>query len=627
MLKQDFFNIAKQNEYSYREIKLFERAIDYTREALENRTRLSGESEFTHNINIGMHLIKSKLMPEVVVAGILYNVEKVKTNEEIQKDFGKEIANLVMEQLKLKQIEMQHKEKNAEMLRQILIMTISDIRVIFVKFADKLDNLRTVHVFGKKELKRICNEVLEIYSPLAGRFGLEYFKKNLENLAFKILYPRKYKEISNFIKENQEQREEFILKFIEEVKEKLKKIRVVKIKGREKQIYSIYKKIIERKVPLKEQKDHFAIRIIAKTKNDCYKALGTIHENYKNFPDKLKDYIANPKPNGYQSLHTAIKLKEGKFIEIQIRTAEMDEVAEEGVASHWSYKKMKSDPLFEKKIGWLKSVLDSSKDSNLIGTVKKGFFDERIYCYTPKGKAIYLPKGSTILDFAYQIHQEVGNKAIAGRINGNFASLKKELFHGDVVEIITNKNQRPRREWMKFVVSKRARDGIRKEIKKLDNLPVSSSIGIKPKKEDEYEGLVYSPNFPNHKCIITKCCNPLPGDKIFGVIKSFKKIAVHKHDCKSKDSLVNRIDSLQWKETFNKPIKIFVLASDRQGILAEILNAISRRGFVVKDAKARIAGNETSECSLIIIPKKIQEIITLIQSIKRIRGVKKIWIE
>ena len=627
MVKIEFAEIAKKQGYSFREIRLFERTIDYAREALENRTRLSGESEFTHNINIGVHLIKSKLMPEVIVAGLLYNVEKVKTQEEIQKEFGSEIANLVMEQLKLKQIEMQHKEKNAEMLRQILVMTTSDIRVIFVKFADKLDNLRTVHVFGKKELKRICNEVLEIYSPLAGRFGLEYFKKTLEDVAFKNLFPKKYKEISEFIKENQEQRAEFILNFIEEIKDKLRKIRIIKIKGREKQIYSIYKKIVERKVPLKEQKDHFAIRVIVKSKDDCYKALGVIHENYTAIPEKISDYILNPKPNGYQSLHTTIKLENGKFVEIQIRTQEMDEVAEEGVASHWSYKKMKSDPLFEKKIGWLKSVLESSKDNSLIGTIKKGFFDERIYCYTPKGKAIYLPAGSTILDFAYQIHQDIGNKAIAGRINGNFASLKAKLSHGDVVEIVTNKNQRPRREWIKFVVSKRARDGIKKEIKKLDNISISSSMGVKPKKEDEYEGLVFSPDFPNHTCLIAKCCSPLPGDKIFGVIKSFKKIAVHKQDCKSKDSLTNRIENIQWKETFNKPIKIFVLASDRSGILAEILNAISRRGFVVKDAKAKIAGNATSECSLIIIPKEMEEIKILIQAVKRIRGVKKIWIE
>ncbi|MBR9702021.1 bifunctional (p)ppGpp synthetase/guanosine-3',5'-bis(diphosphate) 3'-pyrophosphohydrolase [Candidatus Pacearchaeota archaeon] len=624
--RSEFLRLCEENEYSKREIDLFRKALDYSKEQFKAEKRLSGELVMRHNIEIGKILVKSKLFPEVVVAGILYGGEGKVLPTELQKEFGKEISDLVYGQSQLKVIKSKNENVEAETLRKILLVTIKDVRIIFVKLADKLDNLKTMRVLPEKEQRKIAEEVLEVYAPLANRFGLEYIRRRLEERAFKILNLRRYNEIVNFLKDSKENRQKFVKDFIGEVSKKLGgKAKIVGIKGREKHIYSIYKKL--HRESLHNQRDHFAIRIIAKSVDDCYKALGILHENYEG--GRLKDYIASPKPNGYQSLHTTLNIV-GKYVEVQIRTQEMEEVAEEGVASHWSYKKLKSDENFEKKTAWLRSVLDlqaNEKDKEFLKTVKLNVFGDKIYCYTPQGKAIDLPKGSTILDFAYQIHQEVGNRAVGGRIDGIYASLRKELKNGEVVEIMTNKNQRPRRDWVKFVVSARARSIIRKEVKRYEKIPVAKHYSIKESEKEKFDDLTYSLEFPNHKLSLAKCCSPIPKNEIVGVIKSHRKISVHVKDCKRIKEAVDRIIPVFWKETFNRPIKIIVEASDRSGILADMLNTISRGGFVVKEANAKLISNGASECSFVIVPQKLEHIVNLIKRIKKVRGVQKIWFE
>ncbi len=633
MLKKElnFLTLCKKNDYSQKEIAVFKKAISFSKVHLEDKKLLSEEPAINRNISLGSILVKSKLFPEVVTAGLLYALEKKVLPEEIREKFGREIFDLVSGQTQLKIIKSKNKTIEAETLRKILLTSLRDVRIIFIKLADKLDNLLNIKSFPSAERNNIAREVLEIYAPIANRFDLRYLKTQLEEEAFKIINPRKYKEISNFLKQSKEERELFVKNFIRQIKDLLKeKVHVCEIKGREKSIYNIYKKIISRRVSLHKQKDHFAARIIVSSEEDCYNVLGILHQHYDSVPGTLRDYISQPKPNGYQSLHTLLQTPDKKEIEIQIRTQKMDDIAEEGAASHWSYKKSKtskSDIQFEKKTAWLRSVLDLqniSKEKDFLKTVELNFFGDTFYCYTPQGKAIEMPKKSTLLDFAYYIHQEIGNHATGGRINGIFSPLKKELNSGDVIEIITNKHQRPRRDWLKFVISSRAKNGICKTIKKHGDLPASKSLSIKPKEKKTFENIIFSKEFPTSNFILAKCCSPLPKEELAGIIKSQRKILVHSKNCEKIKNIQDKTIPVFWKESFNMLIKIIVQASDRSGILADILNTISREGFIIKEANAKLLSHDVAECFFVVVPKKLDNIIKLIKKIKHVRGVTKI---
>ncbi len=633
MLKKElnFLKLCKENNYSQKEISSFKKALSFSRTHLKEEKLLSGEPVINHNISLGCILVKSKLFPEVVIAGILYGLEKKVLPEEITEKFNREISDLVLGQTQLKIIKSKNKTIEAETLKKVLLTSLRDVRIIFIKLADKLDNLLNIKNFPLDERNRIAQEVLEIYAPIANRFDLRYLKKQLEEEAFKIINPRKYKEISNFLKESKEERELFVKNFIRQIKDLLKgKVHACEINGREKSVYSIYQKIISRKVSLHKQKDHFAARVIVSSEEDCYNVLGILHQHYDSVPGTLRDYISQPKPSGYQSLHTLLQTPNKKEIEVQIRTQKMDDIAEEGVASHWSYKKSatsKSDMQFEKKTAWLRSVLDLqnlSRDKEFLKTMELNFFGDTFYCYTPKGRAIELPKKSTLLDFAYYIHQEIGNHAIGGRVNNVFSSLKKELNSGDVIEIVVNKHQRPRRDWLKFVVSSRAKTGICKGIKKHGDLPASKSLSIKPKEKKKFEDIVFSKKFPASNFILAKCCSPLPKEELAGVIKSQRKILVHAKNCKKIKNIQDKAIPVFWKESFNMLIKIIVQASDRSGVLADILNTISREGFIIKEANAKLLSHEVAECFFVVVPQKLDNIVRLIKKIKHVRGVTKI---
>ncbi|MFW6283004.1 MAG: RelA/SpoT family protein, partial [Minisyncoccales bacterium] len=548
-----FINTCKKNNYNQKDIDLFKKAIGFAEKYLEKEKRLCGEKNILHNLEIGRILAENKLFPEVIAAGILYSLEKKISYNEIEKEFGKDIAEIVFGQINLRGLKEKNKSLEAEILRKIILTTLSDVRIIFVKLANKLANLKTLDFLPLTKQKKISKEAMEIYAPLAGRLGLYNIKKDIEDNAFFYIKPKKYQEIKKFLEEYQPERERFMEDCLKDVSETLKKNLVNKdfyIKGREKHIYSIYKKISERKIPLNKQRDHFAIRVIANTIEECYNILGVIYENYEPVQGTFKDYISNPKPNGYKSIHSIILFK-NKEIEVQIRTKEMDEFAEEGPAAHWAYKGIKSDQYFEKKVGFLKSLLDlqlTQKEEDFLRNIKIDLFGEEIYCYTPKGKLITLPKNSTVLDFAYHIHQEIGDKTVAARINGNFVSLKKELKSGDIVEVITNKNQRPHREWLRNVVSSRARSAIRKGIKKYEKIAAPSKIQLKKEDKDVYDPLVYSEdlNLDDREIIFAKCCSSTPKEDTCGVIKSNKKILVHNKNCSNLNSKKDNVIPLLW---------------------------------------------------------------------------------
>lgn len=639
--EENFLNRCKENKYSAKSIDKFKDAIILVKETLAGKKRISGEPFFEHNIRVGLILVENKTGPEVVLAGLLHGLsgvkdkiedngeEKIKNN--IKEKFGHDVLSLIEGVQEVKKIKFRNKKLEAEALRKIIITTLEDVRIILVKLANKLDNLKTIEVLPKPEQKRIAEEVMEIYTPLASRLGVIKIKVQLEDLAFRILNPRRYQEIANFLEETGEGRDSNVAKAIEQINSLAAgKVSIVKIKGRPKQIYSIYRKVTQRGVSINQQYDLLGVRVIVPDEKNCYTLLGLLHEHFEPMEGRLKDYIANPKPNLYRSIHTAVKLPHGKIAEIQIRTPEMDEFAEEGIAAHWRYKGMKSEEKFEKKIAWLREVLDLKKDvesQEFLETAKVNIFGDRIYCYTPKGDAKELPLGASILDFAFSVHEEVGDHAVGGRVNGKFVPLRHQLVQGDVVEILTNKHQRPRRTWLKLVKSTKAKQKIRKSLKEHEKLPAFHYRLLKPVVKEEQGILVESSEFPKAYCILAKCCHPLPGEDIVGIITKRRVLSVHKDDCRFALRNEDRWVPVEWKNEFGQKIQFYAIAEERSGLLADLLHTIANAGFEVKEAKAKLLGNDFAECSFLVIPRDLGHLKSLVTRLMKLRGIKKVYFE
>ena len=476
-----FITLCTEKNYNHLDISQFQKALSFAKKNISSKKRLSGDSFFDHYLRSAAILVESKSSPEIIIATLLQGLAK---DNQIKQIFSEEIVNLLKGLEKLKELKFKNNQLASAALRKIILTTLEDVRVILIKLANKVDNLHDIAVLSLEEQKRIAEEVLEVYAPLAYRLGVEKIKNQLEDASFKILNPNKFHQISTFLEQSGEQREENVKSFITLIKEiSSQNVAIKTIKGRSKHIYSIYKKLVRKGINLSELHDLLGVRVIVSEIKDCYILLGLLHEKFEPVEGRLKDYIANPKPNFYRSIHTAVRLADNKTVEIQIRTTEMEEFAEEGIAAHWRYKGVKSEESFEKKIAWLRNVLDLHKDSrnkDFLETLKVDIFGDNIYCYTPKGDVKELPQGATIIDFAYLVHEEIGNKIVAGRVNGKFVPLKHQLVLGDVVEILTNKHQRPRRSWIKIVKSAKTRQKIRKSLKVHESLPALYYRLLKP---------------------------------------------------------------------------------------------------------------------------------------------------
>jgi RelA/SpoT family (p)ppGpp synthetase len=454
--------------------KLISNAFRFAYEAHKNDKRASCEPYITHPYDVALILAKEIPLDAVSIAAALLHdvVEDTKfTLKDIKAEFGDEVAEIVNGATKIEGMFENYEMKQVESYKKMLLSMTSDIRVILIKFADRLHNLRTLEFLSSAKQIRLAQETLEIYAPLAHRFGLSSVKTELEDLSFKYLDRKAYDELAKKLKDKKKEREKFIKKFIEPIEERLKKEGYkFEISGRAKHLYSIYKKLISRNKTFDELYDLFAVRIILDTdnKNDCFPVYGICSEIYLPVPERFKDYISLPKQNNYQSIHTTLVSKEGRMVEVQIRTREMHEIAEKGIAAHWKYKENNSlhDTNLENWMKWIRESIEfSSKDessSQMLESFKLNLYQNEIYCFTPKGELKILPAGATAVDYAFEIHTQIGLHCIGAKVNGKIVNLETPLKSGDQIEILTSKNQTPKIDWEKFVVTHKAKSDIRK---------------------------------------------------------------------------------------------------------------------------------------------------------------------
>jgi len=644
------------------------RAYEYASKMHEKQKRESGEPYIIHPVNVAEILIEYHLDCTSIIAALLHDVveDTTATLEDIRNLFGNEVAKLVDGVTKLTRIEWNSvKIKQAENFRKLVLAMSEDIRVLMIKLADRLHNMRTLYCVSTEEKKqRVARETMEIYVQLAERLGLHALKTEMEDIAFKTLHPEVYQSLSVRLDFLREHAGTLIPDIVADLQKDMKENGIeAEVTGREKTPWSIWRKMNRQNITFEELCDIVAFRIIVNTVGECYQALGIINTKYPMIPGRYKDYISTPKPNGYKSVHTSVIGPKNRRIEIQIRTKEMHEVAENGVAAHWSYKQ--NNYSGGKQFRWLRGLLDimeqASSPEEFLDNTKMEMYQDQVFCFTPKGDLIPLPVDATAIDFAYAIHSGVGNRCIGAKINGRIKPLRTVLANGDQVEIITSKVQNPSPEWERFAVTGKARSAIRRFIrnqKRIQYLELGRQLMQKAMKahgqeyvEKDFESLlgkykidmvedlisavgegIYTPHdlimqvhpelkstvstiietikkrskrikktknegtksiikglFPDMAMSFAKCCHPLPGDRIVGIITTGKGVTIHKLSCKTLDKFANEPErwvDVDWNENIpakNKDgedkfytARIAVVLVDKPGSLGLLSTAVAK---------------------------------------------------
>jgi len=561
--------------------KLIEDAFEFAKEAYKNKNRLSGENYIHHALRVASYLNKMDLDATTVAAGILHDViddmpssiKKIEVKE-VEKKFGPKIAELIEKISNLSKIRysllIDLKEKKlltrekTESLRMMFLAIAGDLRVALIELVSRLDGLNFLHYLPEDKQKLYALETLQIFVPIANRLGLNEIRRNLEDISFSYLFPKRFKWLKENIKEEYEERERFLKHFTPHLKKIFKKERleVEDINYRAKSYWSTYQKLTKHDMDFDKIHDLVALRIIVKSIPDCYKTLGIIHKYCKPISEEINDYIAKPKRNGYRSLHTTVYVENNRIIEVQIRTDEMHREAEYGVCAHWSYKEKIDLTKDNKNYDWVKEV------PNFWKVFKIDFFPNQVFTFTPRGDIIALPKGSTPVDFAYAVHSDVGNQCEAAKIEGKIVQLNHILENGDVVEIIIHKNKKPSKDWLRFVKTNFAKS----HIKKLTSQEVSifkfpipgfiknkfNEISEKAKKIQEEKKLIEKEGprqifLAGQKGMlinIAKCCSPQPGDKVKAYITKYRSAVLHKTSCsnfrKLKEKFPDKIVDADW---------------------------------------------------------------------------------
>ncbi len=489
----DLLAVCKKNLPKVDE-DLITKAFKFALEAHKHDLRASGEPYFYHPYEVAMIVAEEFPLDDITVVSTLLHDVVEDTDFDLNvmtKEFGKEVTEIVDGVTKISGIFKGQDITKAENYRKMLLSMVKDVRVILVKFADRLHNMRTLEFVSPDKQKRIAQETLEIYAPFAHRFGLARVKWELEDLSFKYLNREMYEELVSEVKSSRKEREAYIKKFSDPLKKKLEEYNLkFEMGGRPKHFYSVYRKMIKRSKPFDEIYDLFALRIILDTENAnlCYTTLGIVNQMYIPVPDRFKDYISIPKNNNYQSIHTTVVGPEGRLVEVQIRTRKMHEIAERGLAAHWKYKEDKAttDKDLENWLNWIRDIFEGAgKDESrreILEDFKLNLYQDEIYVFTPKGELRRLPIDSTPVDFAFEIHSNVGYQCIGSKINGKIVPLDTPLHSGDQIEIITSKNQHPNKNWLKFVKTQKAKSAIRKWMNKEEEKIVKAGKEIWNKK-------------------------------------------------------------------------------------------------------------------------------------------------
>ncbi len=652
-----------------KDVEHIREALKFSGEAHEGQLRKSGEPYISHPIAVARILTPLHLDAQAIMAAVLHDVVEDThiSNEEVANIFGKSVAELVDGLSKLDKIEFQTKEDaQAENFRKMLLAMARDVRVILIKLADRLHNMRTLKSMSREKCERIARETLEIYAPIANRLGLNAIYQELEDLGFKYLYPKRYEVLSKALKVARGNRREVVGKIQESISQRLEEHHITaQVQGREKHLYGIYQKMQAKSLAFAQVQDIYGFRVMVDDVPSCYLALGLLHALYKPIPGKFKDYIAIPKANAYQSLHTTLFGPYGTPIEVQIRTQEMHKIAEAGVASHWLYKAAQTsfNDLHKKTHQWLQSLLESLSQSGdsveFLEHLKVDLFPDEVYVFTPKGKILALPRGATAVDFAYSVHTDIGNRCVAVKVNFELAPLRVEMKNGDRVEIITAPHAHPNPAWLSYVVTSKARSQIRHALKTMHFDESSalgerllnqalSSLGIKKQDIDSsrWEKLLKDVGAKSREeifadialgrrlnmviarqlarigeagtqensalnSVITilgtegmavqfaKCCRPIPGDPIIGIIKKGQGLIVHTHDCpvlcKGRGGMDKWLDVV-WDKHINKPFEVSIklVVANQRGVLAKAASAIADAESNIENVHFTNEGNYTT---------------------------------
>jgi GTP pyrophosphokinase len=539
---------------------------------------------------------------------------------------------------------MSRETEKVENLRKMLLAMVEDIRVIFIKLADRLHNLRTLSFLPEDQRYRIAYETLEVYAPFAHRLGMARIKCELENLAFLYLEPDRYQEILDMVSEGRAAREVYTNEVREVLERELKAQGITAVvSGRPKPIYSIYKKMSTKFKTFDKIYDLIAFRVITESISDCYAALGIIHSIWSPLPGRFKDYIAVPKSNMYQALHTTVLGPKNRPIEVQIKTHEMHRIAEEGIAAHWRYKEGTSpEKGFDEKIAWLRRILEWQQDlkdpREFMEGLRVELFSDEVFCFTPKGEVKKLPKGSTPIDFAYAVHSEVGDHCAGAKVNGRIVPLRYKLTSGEVVEILTSVHASPREDWLMIVRTGKARARIRRALKLRFEDRRREQETRRRRDEDTRKRVVKKKSVQGGVRVsgidgiftrLAKCCSPIPGDEIIGYVTQGRGVSIHRSSCPNihrfQDVSGRTIDaswSLEQNATYEVGISAF--AHDRVGLLQDILQVISQQGAIINQASARATGDGMAECSFTVLLENRDELVRLIREMERVKSVIKV---
>ncbi len=655
-MREDFAKLAKtlRKTFSDEDVALVRRAYSRASEAHQGIKRLSGEAYVAHCIAVARILQQTGMDPTTIAAALLHDVleDTAVTYDDLAREFTPEIADLVDGVSKIKHIEWAatteaQKEKQAENLRKMLVATAKDIRVVIIKLADRLHNMRTLeHIKERRRIVRICRETLDIYAPIARRLGIAAWQWELEDHAFHFLHPDEYRELARRLAMKRKEREELLNETIKTLQARLEEAEVAaRVIGRPKHLYSIYRKMVSQGKDFDQVLDVTALRIITQTVSGAYNAVGVVHQLWLPVPGRFKDYVAMPKLNMYQSIHTTVMHSNGQPLEVQIRTEEMDHTAREGISAHWRYKENSIDSKLDTQLGWLSQMYDWLQDAHapdeLLDSLRRDISVRDVYVFTPRGKVIEFPAGATPLDFAYRVHSDVGHQCIGARVNGQPVPLRYHLQNGDVVEIVTAKNQKPQWEWLDVVVTGRARTRIRQRLRELgemeplegqirrhaaDTVPdVPPEIATASATRDK---LIHVPAANGHAILFAKCCKPAPGQPVIGYRTRGASVTVHRADCRNFSALQRDPDRLlvaHWEGERGKEVGLRVSLGQRPNVLADVTAAIRPMNINIVQAKFDTAddGRSVFEFRFETLDNAVSErVAAILRTVSGVRSVK-----